>query len=209
MELDGLEIGGGSRLAGSAGAFRTHKGPARALAGGAAVAGGVAAVVCGRVADCDDYDAIAAWGKAHLDFLRRFLPYYNGVPGGRWLNLLMNRIDPAMFQACFTDWVRETWPERPELVAIDGKTSRRSHDRACGKAALHTVSAFATGARLVLDQEAVRHKSNELGAIPPLLERLSRDGALEGAVVSIDATACNATIAHAIREAGAHYTNRH
>ena len=110
-----------------------------------------------------------------------------------------------MFQACFTDWVRETWPERPELVAIDGKTSRRSHDRACGKAALHTASAFATGARLLLGQEAVRHKSNELGAILPLLERLGRDGALEGAVVSIDAIACNAAIAHAIREAGAHY----
>ena len=117
----------------------------------------------------------------------------------------MNRIDPAMFQACFTDWVRETWPERSDLVAIDGKTSRRSHDRACGKAALHTVSAFATGARLVLGQEAVTDKSNELGAIPPLLERLGRDGALEGAVISIDAIACNATIAHAIREAGAHY----
>ena len=103
-------------------------------------------VVCGSVADCDD-DAIAAWGKAHLDFPRRFLPYYNGVSGGHWLSLLMNRIDPAMFQACFTDWVRETWPERPELVAIDGKTSRHSHDRTCGKAALHTVSAFATSAR--------------------------------------------------------------
>src|SRR3546814_10576657 len=85
--------------------------------------------VCGTIADRDDYDHIAAWGEAHLAFLRRFLPYHHGVPGGRWLTILMNRIDPAMFSACFTDWVRETWPERPDFVAIDGKTSRRSQAR--------------------------------------------------------------------------------
>ncbi len=162
-------------------------------------------VVCGTVADCDDYDGIAAWGEAHLSFLRRCQPCHFGVPCGRWLNLLMNRIDPAMFSACFTEWVRETWPERPELVAIDGKTSRRSHDRATGKAALHLVSAFATSARLVLGQEAVADKSNEITAIPMLLERLAADGGLEGALVSIDAIACNATIAGAIRKAGADY----
>lgn len=86
-------------------------------------------VVCGTIADCDDYDHIAAWGEAHLPFLREILPYHHGVPGGRWLTLLMNRIDPGLFSACFTAWVRETWPERPDFVAIDGKTSRRSHDR--------------------------------------------------------------------------------
>ena len=89
-------------------------------------------VVCGTIADCDDYDAIAAWGRAHLDFLRQHLPYAHGVPGGRWLTILMNRINPALFAAAFTAWVRETWPDRPEFVAIDGKTSRRSHDRAAG-----------------------------------------------------------------------------
>jgi predicted transposase YbfD/YdcC len=162
-------------------------------------------VVCGTIADCDDYEAIAAWGEQRLDFLRRFLPYYHGVPGARWLTLLMNRLDPALFSACFTAWVREVWPDRPELVAIDGKTSRRSHDRSAGKAPLHLVSAFATTGRLVLGQEAVDEKSNETSAIPILLERLAEGGALTGAVVTIDAIACNPTIAAAITHAGADY----
>lgn len=162
-------------------------------------------VVCGTIADCDDYDTIAAWGEQRLEFLRRFLPYHHGVPGARWLTLLMNRIDPALFSACFTAWVRETWPERPDLIAIDGKTSRRSHDRGAGKAPLHLVSAFATASRLVLGQEAVDAKANETGAIPVLLERLAAGGALQGALVTIDAIACNPTIAAAVTDAGAHY----
>jgi len=162
-------------------------------------------VVCATIADCDDYDTIAAWGEQRLDFLRRFLPYHHGVPGARWLTLLMNRIDPGLFSACFTAWVREVWPDRPELIAIDGKTSRRSHNRSAGKAPLHLVSAFATTGRLVLGQEAVDEKSNETTAIPVLLERLAHGGALKGAVVTIDAIACNAAIATAITDAGADY----
>ena len=99
--------------------------------------------VCGSIADCDDYEAIADWGEQNLDFLRRFLPYHHGVPTGRWLTILMNRLNPALFSACFTAWVRETWPERPDFVAIDGKTSRRSHDRASDLPPLHPASAFA------------------------------------------------------------------
>ena len=162
-------------------------------------------VVCGTICDCDDYDGIAEWGAAHVDFLRRYLPYHHGVPGGRWLTILMNRINPALFSAAFTAWVHETWPDKPDFVAIDGKTSRRSHDRSAGKAPLHLVSAFATTARLVLGQEAVADKSNETTAIPILLERLGRDDGLKGALVSIDAIATNATIATAIRDAGADY----
>lgn len=162
-------------------------------------------VVCGTICDCDDYDLIADWGTAHLDFLRRYLPYHHGVPGGRWLTLLMNRIDPALFSDCFTSWVRETWPDRPDFVAIDGKTSRRSHDRSAGKAPLHLVSAFATTSRLVLGQEAVADKASETTAIPVLLERLAADDGLKGALVSIDAIATNPTIATAIRKAGADY----
>lgn len=161
--------------------------------------------VCGTIADCDDYDAIAVWGDAHLDFLRRFLPYHHGVPSGRWLTIMMNRINPALFSACFTSWVRACWPDRPDLVAIDGKTSRRSHDRSHDKAPLHLVSAFATTSGLVLGQEAVAGRSNELTAIPALLERLAADGGLNGAVVTIDAIACNGAVAKAVREAGAHY----
>ena len=162
-------------------------------------------VVCGTIADCDDYEGIAAWGKAHLAFLRRFLPYHHGVPGARWLTLLMNRIDPALFSAAFTAWVRETWPDQKGLIAIDGKTSRRSHDRGADKAPLHLVSAFATTSRLVLGQQAVADKSNETTAIPVLLERLAENDGLKGALVSIDAIATNAAIATTIRDAQADY----
>lgn len=161
--------------------------------------------VCGTIADCDDYDAISEWGEAHLAFLRRFLAYHHGVPSGRWLTIMMNRIDPALFSACFCDWVRACWPDRPDLVAIDGKTLRRSHDRSAGRPALHLVSAFASNSRLVLGQEAVSDKAGELSAIPILLERLAQDSGLEGAVVSIDAIACNGGIAKVVRDAGADY----
>jgi len=162
-------------------------------------------VVCGTICDCEDYDLIADWGAAHLDFLRRYLPYHHGVPGGRWLTILMNRIDPALFADAFTAWVRQTWPDRPDFVAMDGKTSRRSHDKSVGKAPLHLVSAFATTSRLVLGQEAVPDKSGETTAIPALLERLGANDGLKGAIVSIDAIATNATIATAIRNVGADY----
>jgi len=162
-------------------------------------------VVCATIADSNDYDSIAAWGQAHLSFLRRSLPYDHGVPGGRWLTILMNRIDPVLFSAAFTAWVRETWPNRPDLVALDGKTSRRSHDRAAGQAALHLVSAFATTSRLVLGQEAVADKSNETTAIPALLERLGANEGLKDALVTIDAIATNPAIASAIRATGADY----
>lgn len=109
-------------------------------------------VVCGTIADCDDYDHIAVWGEAHLDFLRRYLPYAHGVPGGRWLTILMNRINPGLFSAAFTAWVRSAWPNRPDFVAIDGKTSRRSHDRAAGSEPIHLVSAFATTAAWCWDR---------------------------------------------------------
>jgi predicted transposase YbfD/YdcC len=162
-------------------------------------------VVCGTMAGCDDYEAIAAWGGAHLHFLRRYLPYEHGVPGGRWLTLLMNRVNPALFSSVFTAWMRQTWPDRPGLVAIDGKTSRRSHDRSTGTAPLHLVSAYASPSQLVLGQEAVADKTNEITAIPVLLARLAEGGGLKGALVSIDAIATNPTIATAIKQAGADY----
>lgn len=161
--------------------------------------------VCGTIVGCDDYDAIADWGEVNLAFLRTMLPFHNGVPCARWLTIMMNRLDPALFSTCFTGWVRSCWPERQDLVAIDGKTLRRSHDRGIDQPALHLVSAFATTSGLVLGQETVSEKANELSAIPVLLERLAQDGGLKGATVSIDAIACNARIARNIRDAGADY----
>jgi predicted transposase YbfD/YdcC len=158
-------------------------------------------VVCGTIASGDDYDDIVDWGEAHLPFLRRFSEFYYGIPCTDWLRTVMNRIDPDLFAACFSSWVAECWPNRPDLVAIDGKTSRRSHDRKRGQKALHLVSAFATTSRLVLGQEAVDEKSNEITAIPALLERID----LAGALVSIDAMGCNANVAQSILDAEADY----
>lgn len=110
----------------------------------------------------------------------------------------MNRIGPELFQACFTDWALALRPAAPKLVAIDGKTSRRSHDRAAGREALHLVSAWATTGRLVLAQEAMDEKENECAATPDILDRL----AMTGMVVTIDATVCNPAIAKAMTERG-------
>jgi predicted transposase YbfD/YdcC len=162
-------------------------------------------VVCGTIADCDGYDDIAASGEAHLRFPTAASALYPRCARRRWLTILMNRVSPEMFQAAFTAWVRQTWPDRPDFIAIDGKTSRRSHDRAAGEAPLHLVSAFATTSRLVLGQEAVADKSNELTAIPMLLARLAEGDRLHGALVSIDAIATNGTIAESIRKVGADY----
>jgi hypothetical protein len=161
--------------------------------------------VCGTIVDCDDYDAIASWGGSPPRIPASFSALLPRRARGRWLTIMMNRINPALFSACFTAWVRACWPDRPELIAIDGKTSRGSHDMAAGKLPLHLVSAFATTSRLVLAQEAVPDKAGELSTIPVLLDRLAADGGLAGALVTIDAIACNATVAKAVNDAGAHY----
>jgi predicted transposase YbfD/YdcC len=155
-------------------------------------------VVCGTICACDDFDDIVAWGEAHLEFLRRFAPFEHGIPGERWLRILLNRIDPHLFKQCFENWVAATWPDRPEFIAIDGKTSRRTHDRRKGTKALHTLSAYATTAKLVLAQRCVPEKTNEITAIPELLDELAERGQLKGALVSIDAMGCQVEIADKI-----------
>jgi hypothetical protein len=127
-------------------------------------------VVCGTIASGDDYEDIVDWGKAHLYFLRGFAEFHFDIPCADWLRCVMNRLNPDLFTACFTSWVEECWPDKLDLVAIDGKTSRRSHNRKTGHKALHLVSAFATNSRLVLGypstraQEVVDEKSNEITA---------------------------------------------
>jgi len=158
-------------------------------------------VVCGTIASGDDHEDIVDWGNTHLSFLRGFAEFHYGIPCADWLRTVMNRIDPDLFMDCFSSWVAQCWPDKLDLVAIDGKTSRRSHNRKTGQKALHLVSAFATNSRLVLGQEAIDEKSNEITAIPALVERLD----LEGALVSIDAMGCNPNIAQSILDAGANY----
>jgi hypothetical protein len=135
------------------------------------------------LAGADDLVEIALWGNQQLAFLRRFRPYTHGIPSHDTLGAVLGVLDPDRFKTCFTAWVEGLREAEPDLVAIDGKASRRSHARAKGREPLHLVSAWATRQRLVLGQEAVAGKSNEITAIPALLERL----ALQGALVTIDA----------------------
>jgi predicted transposase YbfD/YdcC len=155
-------------------------------------------VTCGTIASCDDFDDIVAWGEHHLDFLRRFSEFHFGIPCERWLRSLVNRIDPVLFGRCFEDWIAALWPDRHDLIAIDGKTARRTHDRRKGLKALHTLSAYASNARLTLAQLSVPEKTNEITAIPDLLDQLAEAKQLEGALVTIDAIGCQVEIADKI-----------
>jgi len=162
-------------------------------------------VVCGTMAACDDYDDIVLWGNRHLPFLRKLQEYHHGIPCADWLRVVMNRIEPELFSACFLSFVAERLPGAVGQIAIDGKTSRRSHDRGRGQGALHLVSAYATTHNLVLGQRAVADKSNEITAIPLLLEELAASGALAGSLVSIDAMGCQSQIAGKIVDLGGDY----
>src|SRR5262252_6857808 len=152
-------------------------------------------VTCATIAACDDFDDIVAWGEHHLDFLRQFSEFHFGIPCERWLRSLINRLDPLLFGRCFTNWVAELWPGRHDFIAIDGKTARRTHDHRKGLKALHTLSAYASNARLVLAQLSVPEKTNEITAIPDLLDHLAETKQLEGALVTIDAMGCQVAIA--------------
>jgi predicted transposase YbfD/YdcC len=155
-------------------------------------------VTCATISSCDDFDDIAAWGEHNLDFLRRFSDYHHGIPCERWLRHLFNRVDPTLFARCFESWIAAMWPGRHEFIAIDGKTARRTHDRRKGLKALHTLSAYATTARLVLAQLSVPEKTNEITAIPDLLDHLAETKQMQGALVTIDAMGCQVGIADKI-----------
>jgi predicted transposase YbfD/YdcC len=156
-------------------------------------------VLCGTLAGAEDFVEIARWGRQKLGFLRRLLPFAHGIASHDTFNDVMNALPAELFAACFTAWVADLRESAPDIVAIDGKTSRRA--RARGSDPLHLVSAWASRQRLVLGQQAVDGKSNEINAIPLLLERLE----LTGALVTIDAIGCQREIARAIRARGADY----
>jgi predicted transposase YbfD/YdcC len=162
-------------------------------------------VTCATIASCDDFDDIVAWGRNHLDLLRRFAEFHHGIPCERWVRALVNRIDPVLFGRCFDSWIAVLWPNRHEFIAVDGKTARRTHDNRKGLKALHTLSAYATAARLTLAQLSVPEKTNEITAIPDLLDHLAETKQLEGALVSIDAMGCQVEIADKIVAHNADY----
>lgn len=158
-------------------------------------------ILAGTLAGAEDFVEIEEWGEEHLDFLRTFLPFEHAIPSHDALNDLVNALDPELFKACFVSWVATLRDDDPEIIAIDGKTSRRTHDRRKGREPLHLVSAWAARQRLVLAQQAVDAKSNEIVAIPLLLQRL----ALKGALVTIDAIGTQREIAAEIIDGGGDY----
>jgi predicted transposase YbfD/YdcC len=153
------------------------------------------------LAGAETFADIARFGDRKLAFLRRFRPFRDGTPAHDHLGDIFASLDAAQFQRCFVAWVGALLGSTAAVIAIDGKTSRRSAGKSAGQAALHTVSAFAARQKLVLGQVKVSEKSNEIIAIPQLLAML----AIEGAIVTIDAMGCQRDIAQAIIDQKADY----
>lgn len=152
--------------------------------------------ICAVVANADGPTAIAHWAKLNEAWLREHLQLPNGIPGKDTFRRVLSVIDPAAFQRCFTEWLEslslagDDEPVQPH-IAIDGKTLRRSHDKKNGLGPMHIVSAWASDRGITLGQMATDEKSNEITAIPQLLEILD----VEGAIVTIDAAGCQKNIA--------------
>ena len=144
---------------------------------------------------------MARFGQAKLEFLQRFRRFANGTPSHDQLGIILARLDPAAFQRCFVAWTAAVTKTSAEVIAIDGKTVRRSCQKKGAEDPIHVVSAFAAGQRMVLGQTKVGDKSNEIVAIPALLELL----AIEGAIVTIDAMGCQRAIAQKIIDKKADY----
>jgi predicted transposase YbfD/YdcC len=151
----------------------------------------VVVALCGTIAGSDTWADIERFGNERLDWLRTFLRLEGGIPSHDTFGRVFALLDPAELVNCVAQWLEEIGRDIGKHIAIDGKTLRGSFDTAAGKNPLHLVSAWATEARLTLGQIAVDGKSNEITAIPLLLELLD----LQGATVTIDAMGCQKEIA--------------
>src|SRR5215210_4225584 len=162
----------------------------------------VTIALCAAICGADDWVAVETFGREKHRWLATFLRLPGGIPSHDTFGRVFRRLDPEEFRRCFLGWVRAVvGAPGAQVVAVDGKTLRRSHDRRAGKGALHLVSAWATASGLVVGQVATEEKSNEITAIPALLRLL----ALEGAVVTIDAMGCQTAVASQIVDQGADY----
>lgn len=156
------------------------------------------AVICGA----DSWVEVERFGRAKQAWLRTFLPLPNGIPSHDTFGRVFAALDPAAFETAFLGWVQAlVTATKGRVVAIDGKTLRRSHDRLHSREALHLVSAWATANHVVLGQVATDAHSNEITAIPVLLDALT----LDGTVVTIDAMGCQTAIAAQIVAGGGDY----
>ena len=154
-------------------------------------------VLCGGE-DCSD---MALFGRAKEPFLRQFLRLRHGIPSHDTFSRVFRLLDPEQFGTCFVEFMRHFAQLSAGVVALDGKTLRRSFDRAAGTSPLHLISAWAVDQRLVLGQRAVGDKSNEITAIPKLLDMLT----LKGAIVTADALNCQRAIAAQVSAQGGDY----
>ena len=151
--------------------------------------------VCSVISGAEGWSGIAQFGQAKLDWFRRFLPFENGIPNEDSIAWIIGRLNGGAFQACFIEWVQGIASDsQGEIIAVDGKTARRSHNRSQGKNPLHVVSAWACQQRLSLAQVATEEKSNEITAIPELLDLLD----IKNALITIDAMGCQKDIAEKI-----------
>jgi predicted transposase YbfD/YdcC len=162
----------------------------------------VVIAICALLAGADGWVAVEAFGHAKEKWLRTFLTLPNGIPSHDTFGRVFAALDPVEFQHSFLSWVQAVSVKlQGEIVAVDGKTLRRSHDKGSGKKAIHMVSAWATAQHLVMGQRKIDAKSNEITAIPELLKVL----ALEGCIVTVDALGCQTEIAETIVNQGAEY----
>lgn len=151
--------------------------------------------ICAILAGADNWEDIADFGQAKQDWFKTFLELPNGIPSHDTFNRVFARLDPQEFQASFLSWIKAVSALLGgQVIAIDGKILRRSHDRGLGQAAIDMVSAWACTNRLVLGQVKVDDKSNEITAIPALLHVLE----VAGCIVTIDAIGCQTEIAETI-----------
>jgi predicted transposase YbfD/YdcC len=158
-------------------------------------------VICGSICGSQSWRDFVTFGEEKLEYLRRFLDFSNGIPSKNTFARVFASLDPECFKRCFIAWVQSFQLAIKEVIAIDGKALRKSFDKASGKTAIHMVSAFASATKFVLGQEKVSHKSNEITAIPKLLDLLT----LDGKIVSIDAMGTQKKIAKKIRKKNADY----
>ncbi len=158
--------------------------------------------VCGVICGADSWVELEQFGKSKEEWLKRFLELPNGIPSHDTFGRVFAQLDAQQFRDCFLSWVQAVSAvTRGQVIAIDGKTLRRSHDRSLGKTAIHMVSAWASENRLVLGQTKVAEKSNEITAIPELLALLD----ISGCIVTIDAMGCQKEIARLIIEDSGDY----
>ena len=158
--------------------------------------------ICAIISGADSWTQVAEYGRSKQEWFSRFLALPSGIPSHDTFGRLFAMLDPKAFQDFFLAWINTLGQSLDgKAVAIDGKTLRRSHDRADGKCAIHMISAYATELGLVLGQLKTEAKSNEITAIPQLIETLD----LKGAIVTIDAMGCQKKIARCIIDAKADY----